>query len=308
MNKKKLYSILTIVVLLLLIFGKGFFSGVSLPEFKKWEEDPKIVTIYRPGGDVLKLEKKDDKWYINNTDMVASETEAETIVSKLKTLKIFDRVSSSDDASYRYELDEEQAIRVTIESANNKLFEIMVGKQSTGMNQSYVKFVDDSSIYLAGTITPRDLRKSVFEMRSKEIARFSYRDIESFSVSYEGSSFTLLPYDEEVEAPDGTVQNERRWKFKTGSEKVNMNSAIAMMNAVNPFIADQLSEEAIEDVSDPLGVMEVVINGKTVTINIVKKDDQKYYYLKRTDSDDVYKLYETRVNHIFRKKEALIAR
>ncbi|MBN2434936.1 MAG: DUF4340 domain-containing protein [Spirochaetes bacterium] len=308
MNKKKLYSILTIVVLLLLIFGKGFFSGVSLPEFEKWEEDPKIVTINRPGGDVLKLEKKEGKWYINNTDMVASETEAETIISKLKTLKIFDRVSSSDDASYRYELDEEQAIRVTIESANNKLFEIMVGKQSTGMNQSYVKFVDDSSIYLAGTITPRDLRKSVFEMRSKEIARFSYRDIESFSVSYEGSSFTLLPYDEEVEAPDGTMENERRWKFKTGSEKVNMNSAIAMMNAVNPFIADQLSEEALEDVSEPLGVMEVVINGKTVTINIVKKDDQKYYYLKRADSDDVYKLYETRVNHIFRKKEALIAR
>ena len=308
MNKKKLYSLITIAVLLLLIFGKGFFSGVSFPEFEKWEEDPKVVTIYRPGGEILKLEKRDGKWYINDTEMVASETEAETIVSKLKTLKIFDRVSSSADSAYRYELDEEQAVRVTVESADNMLFDIMVGKQSTGMNQSYVKLADDSSIYLAGTITPRDLRKSVFEMRSKEIARFSYRDIESFSVSYDGSSFTLLPYEEEVEAPDGTVQNERRWKFQNGSEKVNMNSAIAMMNAVNPFIADQLSADPIEEESDPLGVMEVVINGKTVTINIVKKDDQKYYYLKRADSDDVYKLYETRVNHIFRKKDALIAR
>ncbi|MDA3899164.1 MAG: DUF4340 domain-containing protein [Spirochaetes bacterium] len=306
MNKGKLYSLITIVVLIFLIFAKDFFSGVSLPELPEWKGDPDLITIDR-GDDTVRLVKKGESWFINDTNFEASENEVATIISKLRTLKFFDKISSGDSLA-RYELEDEKALRVTVKSSDTVLIDLLVGKESSGMNQSYVRMVDDSTVYLAGTITPRDLRKSILELRSKEVIKLSYRSIESFTVQFEDSSYTLLPVDKDVEVEDGTTQSRRFWTFKnTPSIEVDMNSAVSMFNAVNPFVADRISASGLEEGLEPLGMMEAVVDGKAITVTCVNKDDRNNYYLTVSGSDDVYVVNESRIRNVFRKKSDLIA-
>ena len=181
--------------LLLLVIGiiqiiQGARSTVKTFTFS---EEPDKIVIEKIDGN-LSIVKDGDKWFINDQKYEATQSYIDTMISLAKNIKALDRVASLSNAASvsKYELDETNAIKVTVSSASKELRTFMLGKDSTTGIQCYATINGTNDIYLVNGDYRQAFDKTVDQVRSKTIYTVDAVDISSVSItSADQSTWTV---------------------------------------------------------------------------------------------------------------------
>lgn len=251
MNRTKLITLSVIVLMLALIAGKRLFTGSELEQPAAWEVDADTLVLQSAAGTTT-LVKKGEEWFIKDSGWKAESRFVQAMVRKLGDMTLYDRISESGQYS-RYDLDEEGAVHVTVLSAGETLRDIFIGKQSPGVNQSYVRFPDDKSVYLAGDFGTHDFSKSVSELRDKAIAEIPESAIETLSVSFDDTSYTLVKKEETRKDDEGNETKETLWLVKDAENTaLDQNKAKALIGQLRMMqAAGFTTQSALKDGDSP---------------------------------------------------------
>lgn len=166
MNKKELYILLAIIVVLLsyIIFRPNESLNYKIPKINKIEE----TTMEKISYMEMTLSKSGDEWLLPSGYNVSS-TVIKRILSSLKEIKVIDMISSSKDFE-RYGLSELHPL--TVMGNDIELLKIYIGNTSSTGNYTYIKLENRDEVYsVRGDLTTL-IPQTEEELRDKTV--FSY--------------------------------------------------------------------------------------------------------------------------------------
>ena len=197
MNNKVL---LLILAGLLAIYGLSkVFSGSDDssfdPEFIKVDKDAVTKVVIRSKADNFEeavLKKSDNGWTItkNNKTYQASQESVDNLMTHLASVKTNFIAAKSADKLPEYELNAEQASRITVYAGNKVLTDFYVGKFSVNQQAqqitSYFRLADQNDVYAVQGMAGMMLGQGIGSYRNKKILDLDISSIQS--LNYEGDA------------------------------------------------------------------------------------------------------------------------
>ncbi|MCK5836518.1 MAG: DUF4340 domain-containing protein, partial [Desulfobacula sp.] len=137
---KKEYLILIALILILsayLFLHNTNKDHYTLPEISKMDVT-KItgITLDKRDGSIP-FKKKETHWTLTDNDYLADSPAVKNMLDTLETLKLTALVSEKGDLK-RYELDDENRIRVTVSEGAKTVFEFTLGRIAPSLNHTFV--------------------------------------------------------------------------------------------------------------------------------------------------------------------------
>ena len=302
-------GIIVVLVLLLVFYNKDKKSG-DIPKIKSFDNAEEIMISKKDAQ--INLYKKENKWLINEQAYPADKAKVEQLEKAMKELEITDLITREPYLA-KYELDPEKAVRVTVKEKDKILRDILIGKASSTYRSAYIKFVNDSKVYLASGNLSEEFNKNVDDLRDKEIYKVGKDEVTSFELMYGGK----LSFEKQsVEVEDNKASNELKkdqekaeevkkikvdkWICKeyrnTAIDKSKVDSFIMSFSSINADIYPALDKK---DVKGLLCLIKAKVYGKDIELKIHKKDKEDYVCTS-SESPYVFNLREYNARKFFK--------
>ena len=176
---KKEYLILTALILILsayIVFHKDNNNTYSLLKINLPQKSKIIKLILGKNNKELIFKKeKEEKWIINTYP--ANQSLVNNILDAISNLKVSALISSQKKDIKRYQLDNENKIKVKAFENDKKVFEFTIGKTAPSFNHTFVAFKNNPNIYHANGSFRPDFEKSIEDYRDKKILDFEKKSI-----------------------------------------------------------------------------------------------------------------------------------
>ncbi|WP_300461342.1 DUF4340 domain-containing protein [Desulfobacula sp.] len=229
---KKEYLILLALIVILsayLFLHNTNKDHYTLPEIPKMDV-AKITgfTLDKRDGSIT-FKKKGPHWTLTDKDYLADPPAVKNMLDTLKTLKLTALVSEKGDLK-RYELDDENHIRVKVSEGAKTVFELTLGRIAPSLNHTFVMLTNDGNIYHANGSFRSYFNKTEDDFRDKKVMEFKTASIHRFSIEKDGVSKTLVSKEEKKDNQQTAIT----WHFEDGTsadqEKVsNLLSALSFL-------------------------------------------------------------------------------
>lgn len=182
MTKRKLILIIADVLLLAVLIIQGVMRVSESAKVFEMKDAPDAITITGEKGTV-DLKKENGTWYIGDKKYVANESNIDSIIETISSIRALDKVGSanSESALIRYDLTDGKKLTVTASKDGKVLRTLEIGKEATATSQGYITVDGGKDIYLASGSLRFNLNKSVEELRSKILWQLEKNDINSFT-------------------------------------------------------------------------------------------------------------------------------
>jgi hypothetical protein len=300
-RKTKIYCAV-IGALLLIIAGQKFIHFSSVPSVDGWKGDADKITIKNKNAPVINLVRKNGKWFVGDQNYPADIHTVTSLERKMNELSFTEFIT---DKTYyeRFDLSENSAIRVTVSVKGKVVRDLLIGKASAAVDQSYVKYPDKPEVYLAGGSLASDFNKTVDALRDKTILSCAVDTIESVTVIAKGERFTIVREGGKVPQKNEAqkVMEDDKPSSSAASVKWVIEGRTVQLDSerVNEFIYEFASivasaypeESDIRGrVSSPQSEIRVKINGREVSLAIFGKisNDKGGAYLARSSEIPYY--------------------
>jgi hypothetical protein len=165
MKVKKEYAILAVVIVALglyLFFRNTDRTTYTLPELPAVKTQDLTKIEIGKGNQTVVLTRKDDGWLVAPGDYPADGTLVDRMLDALADLKVTALVSETRNYT-RYELDENQQIRVTAYQDDKAVRSFRIGKAAETMRHTHITLSDDPNVYHAQGNFRQDFDQSVDE-------------------------------------------------------------------------------------------------------------------------------------------------
>jgi len=274
MKFKKEYAILAVVIVALglyLFFRNTDRTTYTLPDFPtlKTQDLTKIEIV--KGNRTVVLTRKDDGWRVAPGDYPADGKLVDRMLDALADLKVTALVSETRNYS-RYELDENQQIRVTAYQDDKAVRSLRIGKAAATMRHTHITLSDDPNVYHAQGNFRQDFDHSVDSLRDKTVLAFKEEDVREYSITTEGKTVTITKTTT-TPAPEGenAATDEAPEKATAVEWKTDDGRTVAT-DAVQRLLADlsglkcrtYITDQAKTDFADPAFLIR--INGATESV------------------------------------------
>ncbi|MDY6970204.1 MAG: DUF4340 domain-containing protein [Spirochaetota bacterium] len=307
-NKRILYSLGIIAVLLIYLLVSGDRKSEDIIDVKSWEGEADEIVINKEDKPI-RIYKKEDKWVIDAAAYPADDSIVSQLIEKMKELKIIDFISRKEHYQ-RYDLSQDKAIRVTVSKENEILRDVLVGKKSPAGRSSYIKFFEKPEIYLASGWLINDYNKSVEDIRDKKIYEISEDAVESIELNYNRKKISFSKVldlkkkddsDQDIKDKDKVKidkkKNEDKW-ICNEYKNVELDN-----NKVKSFVTDAISIRAnsfpnidIKTLRKPESIVSIKALGRSIDLKLFhkgkEKDDEKMYICSSSESPYVFTLSE----------------
>lgn len=311
MKTKQLLILGGVFVFLLLVvlifenpFGKSEHEKkieTAMPLFPDFDtEQVAKIEIIAPDGTTT-LTKQNGEWGVASMDNYPADSEGVAqLLTKVTELKNTQRVSNNPEKQSEFEVDS-TGVEAKLMDANDKLLaHLFVGKITPGFLSSYVRVADSNDVYVAqGSL------QSVFNKGTR-----TWKDRTIFDFN-KGTATAL-----NISSPDETVElrldENGAWQMlKPIAATANTTEVDNLLTTLSGLNTDDFAaandDLAVYGLDVPQSTISAVLNdGTTATLHIGKEEEGKLY-VKRDDTETVFRLFKSNVDRLLKKSDTLKA-
>jgi hypothetical protein len=274
MKVKKEYAILAVVIVALglyLFFRNTDRTTYTLPELPAVKTQDLTKIEIGKGNRTVVLTRKDDGWLVAPGDYPADGNLVDRMLDALADLKVTALVSETRNYS-RYELDENQQIRVTAYQDDKAVRSFRIGKAAETMRHTHITLSDDPNVYHAQGNFRQDFDHTVDDLRDKTVLVFKKEDVREYSITTEGKTVTITKTTTTPAAEGENAATDEAPEKATAVEWKTDDGRTVATDAVQRLLADlsglkcrsYLTDRAKTDFADPAFLIR--INGTAESV------------------------------------------
>ena len=175
MKKEYLLLVVAIVVLAaLLVYQKKGKTNYQLPQLQSIDASVNRLVV-KEGDRVTELRQVDGSWVVGPKSYRADQSRAAKMVDEIRNLQLVALISEKENYQL-YELNRKKRFTVQLYHDQTLLREVMVGKNSPSLRQTYVMLKDDAKVYQALGNLRSNLFSEIDDLRDKEILKISAKE------------------------------------------------------------------------------------------------------------------------------------
>lgn len=268
------------------------------PNFDK-EQVAKIEIIATDG--TTTLSKQEGAWIVASMDNYPADSEGVAqLLTKVGEFKNTQRVSSNPEKQAEFEVDN-TGVEAKLMDINDKvLAHLFVGKITPGFLSSYVRAADANDVYVAQGNLQSVFNKGTRTWKDRTIFEFNKGNVTELNIS----------------SPEETIElrlnTEGTWQMlKPEAAAANTTEVDNLLTTLSELDTDDFAD-AQDDLAEygletPQSVISAALNdGTTATLYIGNEAEGKLY-VKRDDSNTVFRLFKSNVDRLIKKSDTLKA-
>ena len=256
---------LVLLVIAIIQTVSGHIDPVKVVQIK---EEIDEIRIDRPEG-LLNLKKSGGDWIIDGK-YTANLNEVESIADAFAYVKLLGKVTKTDNEEVlaKYDLNEENACKVSVFHNGEELRSFRVGKATSTNSQVYLMMDNSTEVYMAAGSIQNECTKSINELRSRSVFQLSKDEMVSVTVKpVDGNAWTI------TRGGEGNVWT-ASGEGVDSSMELDAESTSAWFNgcafvAATEWLGDNESIPA-EKIFD----IEIKLDSKTVSLELFQADDE----------------------------------
>ena len=300
-----IFVVLAIVVLILENpFGQSEYEKkieTAVPLFPNFNQEQVATIEIIADGETTTLSKQNDNWVVTSMDSYPADSEGiSELLSKVAAFKNTQLVSNNPEKQAEFEVDSTGVEAKLMDANGTLLAHLFVGKTTPGFLSSYVRAADTNEVYVAQGYLQSVFNKGDRTWKDRTIFDFNKGLLTQLNISSPEETVELR-----LDA-DGTWQ-----MLKPVGSAVNQTEIDSLLTTFSDLDTDDFAE-ATDDLSEygldtPQSTLSAVRNdGTTATLHIGKEEDGKLY-VKRADTDTVFRLFKSNVDRLIKKSDTLKA-
>ena len=211
-------------------------ANSEVPTLEIDEEAVTSLEVTRPNGEPVTLTKTDETWRVTAPlDAEADQTNVESALNRLGDLELARVVATKTENYERLQVDEANAVQVTVRAGDETLTKLAIGKYADGMTM--IRVDDRTEVFGA--------RGSLRYAFDRELKAWRNRKV----VSEDASKVQAIRY----ESPKGTFEFQRDgegWKAVAGEKELKQLDPKKVNGMVSTAARLVASDFADEDVSE----------------------------------------------------------
>ncbi|NNE17237.1 MAG: DUF4340 domain-containing protein [Myxococcales bacterium] len=256
----------------------------EIPTIELDRETITALEITRPGDGRVVLSKVDDAWrVIEPLDATADRNNVDSALNRLAELELSRVVATKPDHYARLQVDDENAVRVTVRAGDETLSELMVGKYGNGMTM--VRIDERSEVFGASGSLRYAFDRELKAWRDRKVVSMKPEDVQS--IRFEGPKGTFA-FEREGEAWAAREGNKALGKFdpKQVSGKVSSTARLVASDFAAPDIS-----EARAGLTEPRATVTLISteNPGPIVLELGAATEQSgELYLRRRGEPTVY--------------------
>ena len=299
---KKEYIFLSAIIAALCAYLFLHSSGerhYNLPEIETVNaSDIKRFEIGTKDGTVT-IAKEDGNWVVSDKKFPADEEKIKKMAEAIEGLTVTALVSEREDFK-RYNLDEENRLRVLAASGSGKTTRIAVGKVAPTRNHTFVKLEGDDRIYHAAGNLERLFDRSVSEIRDKQVMKLDPAAITGVAIKKDGHEIKL----EKAESKDGKTSS---WESvqKRNIDEETVESLLSTLSDLS--CSSYLEPENGPDKAKENALAAIELTGeKSHRIELFEKTGQGFYPGRSSQTQYPFLLKDFTAENILSDTDAIL--
>lgn len=301
-------AIFVVLVVVVLLFENPFGQSeyekkveTATPLFPNFDKEQIAKIEIIATGETTTLSKQDSNWVVASMNNYPADSEGITeLLSKVAEFKNTQRVSNNPEKQAEFEVDS-TGVEAKLMDTNDKLLaHLFVGKTTPGFLSSYVRAADANDVYVA-----QGYLQSVFDKGER-----TWKDRTIFD--FNKGIVTQLNISSSEETVELRLDAEGTWQMlkpiASAAKQTEVDSLLTTLSGLDTDdfaeMPDNLGEYGLDM---PESTISAVRNdGITATLHIGNEEDGKLY-VKRADTDTVFRLFKSNVDRLIKKSDTLKA-
>ena len=288
MSRNTIISFGVVALLALVILVQNINFSSDIPELKQWIEPADLIEV-KSKDYSMRLYMKEGSWFINDGAYPADENSAGNLEMKARDIRLTDLVS--EEKFYeRYDLTDEKAVTVTVKRGESVLCTITIGKPGGTNSHSFVRIDGRPEIYLAAGIQREEFTPSLDSMRDKRIFDLKGKDVESFTLTSKGRTYSFYKKTAEPEKEGDDPKAAASWYCKGYDSKPLDDGAISgILYVFSPLRAVTYPENKTRKELGPLYASVLIKSGGTdYDVKIYSGKEKDYNYAVSSKSQYIF--------------------
>ena len=301
-------AIFVVLVVVVLLFENPFGQSeyekkveTATPLFPNFDKEQVAKIEIIATGETTTLSKQDSNWVVASMNNYPADSEGITeLLSKVAEFKNTQRVSNNPEKQAEFEVDS-TGVEAKLMDTNDKLLaHLFVGKTTPGFLSSYVRAADANDVYVA-----QSYLQSVFDKGER-----TWKDRTIFD--FNKGIVTQLNISSSEETVELRLDAEGTWQMlkpiASPAKQTEVDSLLTTLSGLDTDDFAEMSDNLGEYGLDmPESTISAVRNdGITATLHIGNEEDGKLY-VKRADTDTVFRLFKSNVDRLIKKSDTLKA-
>jgi hypothetical protein len=259
-------------------------SAGDIPTIELDEAAITALEITRPRDERVVLSKGDDSWrLIEPVEATADQNNVGSALNRLTDLEIRRIVATKPEHYARLQVDDDNAVRVTVKAGDETLSELMVGKYGNGMTM--VRIGDRSEVFGASGSLRYAFDRELKAWRDRNVVGVKPEDVQS--IRFEGPKGTFV-FEREGEAWAARKGRKALGNFDPKQVTATVSSAARLV--ASDFAADGVSE-ARAGLTEPRATVTLSVTETTdpIVLELGAATEQgDELYLRRRGEPTVY--------------------
>ncbi len=301
-------AIFVVLALLILIFENPFGQSeyekkveTAMPLFPNFTAEQVAKIEITATGETTTLSKQNDSWVVASMDNYPAESEGVAeLLSKVTEFKNTQRVSNNPEKQSEFEVDSTGVEAKLMDTNGEVLAHLFVGKTTPGFLSSYVRPADSNEVYVA-----QGYLQSVFD---KGTRTWKDRTIFNFNKGIV-TQLNIISPEETVELRlDAAGAWQMLKPVAAAAQTTEIDTLLTAFSALNTDDFAAATDDLAEyDLDAPQSTISAVLNdGTTATLHVGKEEEGKLY-VKRDDTDTIFRLFKSNVDQLIKKSDTLKA-
>ncbi len=301
--------IFVVLVVVVLIFENPFGQSeyekkveTATPLFPNFNKEQVAKIEIVATGETTTLSKQDgNHWVVASMENYPADSEGIVeLLSKVAEFKNTQRVSNNPEKQAEFEVDTTGVEAKLMDASDKLLAHLFVGKTTPGFLSSYVRAADSNDVYVAQGYLQSVFDKGTRTWKDRTIFNFNKGIVTQLNISSSEETVELR-----LDA-DGTWQ-----MLKPAASAVKQTEVDSLLTTLSELDTDDFAETP-DDLSaygldTPQSTISAVRNdGTTATLHIGNEEEGKLY-VKRGDTDTVFRLFKSNVDRLIKKSDTLKA-
>ena len=299
------FVVLAIIVLLFENpFGQTEYQKkveTALPLFPNFNKDQVTKIEITATNETTTLSKQNGNWMVTSMDNYPADSEGiAELLSKVTEFKNTQRVSNNPEKQADFEVDTTGVEAKLMDANDQVLAHLFVGKTTPGFLSSYVRPADANDVYVAQGYLQSVFNKGTRTWKDRTIFNFNKGIVTQLSIM----------------SPEETVElrldTEGAWQMlKPVAAPAKTTEVDALLTTFSELDTDDFAETKTElaayGLDTPQSTLSAILNdGTTATLHVGKEEEGKLY-VKRDDTETIFRLFKSNVDRLIKKSDTLKA-
>ncbi len=260
LSKSKIIYLAVIAALVVILVIQQIAGRDITPDIPVVDAAVDGMTIVN-GDETIKLTKSGDSWIAGDEQYPGDSEKIDGLVKKITGITALEKVSSS--GFFRpYQLEEQEAVQVSILEKGSSVRTVLIGKASPTGRQSYLRFPDSDEVLLVSGNLRRDFELSLDDLRNKLIFAVDPASISRVELSGPDGD------------PEGIIRSEEGWTTDDG-EMLDQEKVSTFVRNFERFTAVSYPEASL-DTGELLKHIRLETDKGEISVEIILENEQGY--------------------------------